>query len=81
MKAHTILAGAAIAVSLALGATGGVVANWDDDWHGAGMMDPGMMGEHMGSGMMGPGVLDPDIMGPDMMDPSMGPHPHDWWDD
>lgn len=52
MKAHRILGGAAIAVTIAIGAMGVVEADWDDDWHGPpvdrGVMGPGMMGPGMG---------------------------------
>jgi hypothetical protein len=77
MKAYRLLAGAAIAITLAVAGTGAVGAHWDNDWHGPGVMGPEMMGDHMGPGMMGPGLIDPDIMGPGMS----WPHPHDWWDE
>jgi hypothetical protein len=78
MHGRKLVIGAAIAMGLALGATGTTGAHWDSDWDDHGMMGPGMMGGH---GVMGPGMMDPDLMEPPMMEPGMGPYPHDWWDD
>jgi hypothetical protein len=87
MNGRRMLAGAALAAVLAIGATSAVSAHRGPDWDehgmmGTGPMGPGMMGGHgMMGGMMDPEIMPPDIMGPGMMGPGMAPYPHDWWDD
>ena len=68
MKAHEMLAGAAIAITLAISTTGAVGAHWDDYGHGPGM----------GPGMRNPGTG----LGPndDWHQPARGIYPDDWWD-
>ena len=79
-KVAGLLAGAALAAGLVLGAAGAIVArdavnpmpaadSWADHMAGmAGMMGGSGMGPDMmgGSGMMGPGAMGPDMMGSDV---------------
>lgn len=83
MNGRRILLGMAMAVLLALGATGAARADWDDHPMGPGMMGPGM-GPYPGCDW------DDHGMGPGMPGRGMGPYPGqhsgcdwdgDWWDD
>ena len=73
MSRHSLLAGTALAVTLALGATGATVAHGDEGGMGPGMMSPGV-GPY-------PGQYPGPYSDCDWDDHGMGPYPHDGWGD